>query len=151
MLSLIFIKRLPVIFLLLGISWACRVTLVPEYSAQLEDQIASAAKATDKLYIEMLDLTEGERTYDKFNEKYNEIESEINSIKLKNEARPKNANFLVINKNLKEAFEEAKKYHKDNATLSNGEARAYQASLAGFWKPLYVAEIALKDPSRSNK
>lgn len=151
MTSSIFIKRIPVIFLILSISWACRVTLVPEYSAQLENQVATAAKATDKLYIDMLDIAESERTYEKFNERYNEIESEINSIKLKNEARLKNADFLVINKNLKEAFEEAKKYHKDNTTLSSGEAKAYQASLAAFWKPLYVAEIALKDPSRANK
>ena len=38
----------------------------------------------------------------------------------------KNADFLVINKNLKDAFDEAKKYHKENSTLADGEAKAYQ-------------------------
>lgn len=148
MTTLIFIRRFPTILLLVCMLLACRVTLVPEYSAQLEDQIAKTAKATDKLYIDMLDVPLNNRTYEGFRERYNEIESEINSIKLKNEARPKSADFLVINKNLKDAFEEAKKYHKENSTLSDGEAKAYQATLAGFWRPLYLAEIALKPAKR---
>ncbi len=140
----IFKPRYILYQLLVLLFFSCRVTLVPEYNAQLEEQIAKAAKANDKLYIDMMDLTESARNYEKFSERYNEIESEINSIMLKNEARPKNADFLVINKNLKEAFEEAKAYHKESGTLKNGEIKAYQASLAGFWKPLYIAEIALK-------
>ena len=151
MASSILLKRISVIFLFISMLLSCRVTLVPEYNAQLEGQIANAAKATDRLYIDMLDVPLNNRTYDSFKDRYNDIESEINSIQLKNEARSKNADFLVINKNLKEAFEEAKKYHKDNSTLSNGEAKAYQASLAGFWKPLYMAEIALKEPGKPNK
>ena len=151
MASSILLKRISVIFLFISMLLSCRVTLVPEYNAQLEGQIANAAKATDRLYIDMLDVPLNNRTYDSFKDRYNDIESEINSIQLKNEARSKNADFLVINKNLKEAFEEAKKYHKDNSTLSNGEAKAYQATLAGFWKPLYLAEIALKAPDKSNK
>lgn len=146
MTALSFTRQLPVILSLVVSAFivSCRVTLVPEYSAQLEEQVASTAKATDKLYIEMLDVPLSSRTYESFKDRYNEIESEINSIRLKNEARPKNTDFLVINKNLKDAFEEAKKYHKENSTLSDGEVKAYQATLAGFWRPLYVAETALK-------
>lgn len=139
-----YLKRMPVFLLFVLLFVSCRVAFVPEYSAQLEEQITKTAKATDKLYIDMLDVPVSNRTYDSFKDRYNEIESEINSIKLKNEARPKNADFLVINKNLKDAFDEAKKYHKENATLADGEVKAYQATLAGFWKPLYVAELALK-------
>ncbi|MGZ5219146.1 MAG: hypothetical protein ACXWC7_03675 [Chitinophagaceae bacterium] len=148
MTKLILNRKIPGILLLVLMLLSCRVTLVPEYSAQLEDQIAKTAKASDKLYIDMLDVPINKRTYDSFKDRYNEIESEINSIRLKNETRPKNADFLVINKNLKDAFEEAKKYHKENSTLSDGEAKAYQATLAGFWRPLYSAEIALKPAKR---
>ncbi len=144
----VFLHRLPLIVVFILMLGSCRVTLVPEYSAQLEEQIAKTAKATDKLYIDMADVAEQGRTYEKYRERYNEIESEINSIMLKNEARPKNTDFLVINKNLKAAFQEAKNYHKENSTLKNGEIKAYQASLAGFWKPLYIAEIALKPGKR---
>lgn len=144
-----FISRyISFILFFTALSFSCKVTLVPEYSAQLEEQIAKAAKANDKLYIDMMDVAESDRTYNKYSERYNEIESEINSIRLKNEARPKNADFLVINKNLKDAFDEAKTYHRENGVLKNGEIKAYQASLSGFWKPLYIAEIALKPGKR---
>jgi hypothetical protein len=123
---------------------SCKVTLVPEYNAQLEDQITNAAKATDKLYIDMLDTPQKSRIYQTFQDRYSDIEAEINSIQLKNEGRPKNGDFLAIIKNLKDAFAEAKKYHKDHTTLSDGEAIAYRATLSGFWKPLYLSEKALK-------
>ncbi len=148
MIALTIVRRYSAVLLLVTLLFSCRVAWVPEYNPQLEEQIAKTAKATDKLYIDMLDVPLANRTYDGFKDRYNEIESEINSIKLKNEARSKNADFLVINKNLKDAFDEAKKYHKDNSTLSNGEVKAYQATLAGFWKPLYLAEIALRPAKR---
>jgi hypothetical protein len=138
------LKRLPVLLSILVMWVSCKVTWVPEYNAQLEEQVSKTAKANDRLYFDMLDVPKASRLYDNYKDRYNEIGSEINSIQLKNEARPKNSDFLAIIKNLKDAFEEAKKYHKDNNTLEDGEIKAYQASLAGFWKPLYVAERALK-------
>ena len=138
------IRKIPALLYLLFVLASCKVMLVPEYSAQLEDQISNGAKATDRLYINMLDTTQGGRVYNNFKDQYNEIEVEINSIQLKNEGRPKNGDFLAIIKNLKDAFAEAKKYHKDHNTLSDGEAIAYEATLSGFWKPLYLAEKCLK-------
>jgi hypothetical protein len=138
------IKR-PFVFLsLLVMLFSCKVALVPEYNASLDDQIAKAAQENDRLYIDLLDVPASERLYKNFMDRYNSVESEINAIQLKNEARKNNADFMVIIKNLKDAFAEAKKYHKDHNGLSDGEIKAYQATLAGFWKPLYVAERALK-------
>ncbi len=144
MIKKISVQKLSTILFFLLLFTSCKVMLVPQYSEELENQIANAAKATDKLYIDIMDTPFGERNYQTFSERYNEIEAEINSIQLKNEARPKNGDFLVIIKNLKDAFGEAKKYHKDHNTLTEGEALAYQASLAGYWKPLYISEKALK-------
>src|SRR5829696_5047653 len=100
---------------------SCRVSLVPAYSAELEEQISKTAKANDRLYIDLLDEPKEKRSYENFKQRYNDIESEINSIQLKNEAREHNGDFIVINKNLKDAFSEAKKYHKEHVTLTDGE------------------------------
>ena len=133
--------------LLILLSFSCRIQLVPVYSAELEKQVADAAKATDKLYLQIIDAdTEEQRSYAHFKDAYMQLESEINSILLKNEAREKNKDFIEIINNLKKAFAEAKEFHKTHTTLRVGEAKGYQASLAGFWAPLYVAEMALKDP-----
>lgn len=144
MVRIISIRKLSAFLSLIAILSSCKVMLVPEYNAALEDQIANAAKATDKLYIDIIDAAVNGRNYNAFSERYNEIEVEISSVQLKNEARPKNGDFLVIIKNLKDAFAEAKNYHKEHKTLSDGEAIGYQATLAGYWKPLYIAEKALK-------
>ncbi|MEO6188027.1 MAG: hypothetical protein ABIO82_07920 [Ginsengibacter sp.] len=137
-------RKFPAIFLLLFLISSCRVTLVPEYNARLETQITDAAKATDRLYIDLLGEELSARNYDRIQARYNDLEAEINSIELINQGRVKNDDFLAIIKNLKDAFHEAKEYHKEHKTLSNGEIKAYQATLAGYWKPLYVAERSLK-------
>ena len=138
------IKRIALITLCIGILLSCRVMLVPEYNAKLEEDIAKSAKATDKLYIDLLDAAPAKRVYDGYKDRYADIEADINAIRLKNEARNKNDDFLVIIDNLKKGFTEAKKYHKDNNTLADGEIIAYQATMAGLWKPLYLAERNLK-------
>ena len=138
------VRKLSSFLFLLFMLASCKVMWVPRYSAELEDEIANTAKATDRLYIDILDTPASERKYTAFSDRYNEIEAEINSIQLKNEGRPKNADFLVIIKNLKDAFAEAKKYHKEHIALSDGEALEYQSTLSGYWKPLYIAEKALK-------
>jgi hypothetical protein len=142
------VKRLTLFTLLIISLVSCRVTLVPEYNAKLEEDISKAAKANDKLYIDLLDASPEKRVYDIYKERYNDIESDINSIQLKNEARNNNEDFLKIIKNIKEGFTEAKKYHKDNKTLSDGEIKAYQATISGLWKPLYIAERSLKINSK---
>jgi hypothetical protein len=129
---------------------SCKVIWVPDYNARLEEQITKTAKANDKLYIDMLDDGPDKRAYEHYKEKYNDIEADINSIFLFNEARNNNNNLLVITGNLKTAFQEAKKYHKDNKTLSDGEIKAYQSTMAGFWKPLYLAERGLKINANKN-
>jgi hypothetical protein len=144
-------RQTPIFILLVLSLFSCRVTLVPEYSAELEAQIAKTAKATDRLYIDLLDAKQEDRSYDQVQSRYNDIEAEINSIELQNQARIKNGDFLAIVKNLKEAFAEAKTYHKEHSTLSNGEIMSYQATLAGFWKPLYIAEKALNMESKKTK
>lgn len=138
------LKKLSFFLLVVFIFTSCKVTLVPAYDQVLADEISNTAKATDKLYLDMLDTPVATRTYDAFKDQYNAIESEISTIELKNEARPKNHDFLVIIKNLEKAFVEAKKYHKDHSTISDGEAIEYRGTLAAYWKPLYIAEKALK-------
>lgn len=142
--SVIPVRKVSFFLLIACLFISCRVSLVPEYNAQLEDQISNTAKATDRLYIDMLDASPADRNYEVVQPRYSEIEADINSIELKNQGRIKNGDFLVIIKNLKDAFQEAKKFHKDRKTLSNGEILVYQSTLAGFWKPLYLAEKALK-------
>ena len=138
------LKKAFFIIILFALSVSCKVHWVPDYNAALEAQISAGAKMTDKLYLDMLDTAEVSRRYVLYSNRYNEIESEINSIILKNEARDKNADFLIIANNLKKLFLEAKNDHQQHQLLNDAKARLYQNYLSAAWKPLYLAERGIK-------
>jgi hypothetical protein len=137
-------EKLLLLLMILSL-FSCRVVLVPEYRSDLEDQIISGAKLNDKLYIDLLQSDKQMRQFDLYKEQYAIIAAEINSIQLKNEVRNNNANMLVIIKNLNDAFTKYRDEHKSTNTISDGEIKIDQAYLKAFWKPLLVAETALKN------
>jgi hypothetical protein len=130
------------IFLLVA---SCRVSLVPEYSKEIETQITNGAKLNDKLYIDLLNAPLEKRGFDVFSARYSEVEAEINSIRLKNEIRKQNVDMLKIIDNLANGFKGIKEEHKNKKSpLTDGEITVYQATLKGYWKPLLIAEGGLK-------
>jgi hypothetical protein len=145
--------KLSLTFLLAGYLslLSCKVTFVPEYSATLEQQITNGAKMNDKLYLDLLKAEPNDRNYNSYKGRYTEIEAEINSIELENEARNNNNHFLAIIKELKTHFKDYEKEHKEKPTpLTDGEIKGYQAYIKAFWKPLLLAERGIKDKKQSN-
>jgi hypothetical protein len=135
-------------FFLVPLLWislsACKVTLVPPYDASIEQQIVNTAKMNDRLYLDMQDEPEANRTYSKYSSKYLDIESEINSILLKNQARRQSHDLVVITNNLKTLFVQFKDQHKQATTINNADIKLNQLQIAAAWKALLVAERGLK-------
>src|ERR1051326_4163192 len=130
---------------LLWISFAaCKVTLVPPYDASIEEQIVNTAKMNDRLYLEMKDELEANRTYGKYSSKYLDIESEINSILLKNQARRQSHDLIVITSNLKTLFVQFKDQHRQAVTINDADIKLNQLQIAAAWKALLIAERGLK-------
>ncbi|TMI78144.1 MAG: hypothetical protein E6H10_17685 [Bacteroidetes bacterium] len=125
-------------------SFHCKVTLVPPYDAGVEQQIVNTAKMNDRLYLEMQDEPVADRTYNKYSSKYLDIESEINSILLKNQARRQSHDLIVITNNLKTLFVQFKDKHKQDSTISDADIKLNQLQIAAAWKALLVAERGLK-------
>ncbi|HET9825336.1 MAG TPA: hypothetical protein VFP87_08380 [Chitinophagaceae bacterium] len=122
----------------------CKVTLVPPYDAAIEEQIVNTAKMNDRLYLEMQDQQVSDRAYTKYASKYLDIESEINSLLLKNEARRQSHDLVVITNNLKTLFVQFKEKHKQDNTISNADIKLNQVQIAAAWKALLIAERGLK-------
>ena len=138
------LKKPALAFLLLIVLLqSCRVAWVPDYNAAIEDQIIATAQKNDRLYLDMLHGS-APANYVLYSDRYNDIQSEINSIELKNEARRKNEDMLAIIKNLKNAFKEYRKEHEAKKILKDGEILIYQQNIKAFWTPLLVAEHGLK-------
>lgn len=131
--------------LLLALSSCVSVQLVPDYSEAIENQIIETQKQNERLYINLLELPESKRTYESVSEEYLEIESDINSILFQYQAQEKSEDFVKMTKQLKDNFLQYKKEHKDKKTLNEGQIILYTSYINGFWRPLLMAEKALKN------
>jgi hypothetical protein len=132
-------------FLFLFLNSCAPVKLAPDYSEVIENQIIETQKQNEKLYLELLELPQNERTYSSGNQKYLEIESSINSILFQYKSREKSEDFVKMTNILKDNFIQYKKEHKEKETLSDSEISLYIAYINGFWQPILTAEKALKN------
>lgn len=133
--SLIFV---PVIFFA-----GCRVALVPAYDAALQTQIENTAKATDMMYLQLMSSPDSLKNFRNYLNDYLNIETNINSILLKNEVRLNAADIVASIKILKDYFIKAKEDHAKRGVISNAEALIYNEQLKALWKPVLIEEIAL--------
>jgi hypothetical protein len=122
---------------------ACRVTFVPKYDAKIKEQIEDVAKSIDKFYLIMLETTteaDGGRAYGQFVHEYIDIEVELNSLLVKNEARTKNTEMIENCKYAIELFERHKNRHKENNTISDGVIQVTRLDFKRAMQALMISE-----------
>ncbi len=137
------LKYIAALSIILIIIDGCQVRLVPQYNAELETQIIDGAKMTDRLYLQMIDAPADKKDYPLYSEKYLDVETEINSILFKNQARDRAKDIIASVKILRDNFVKYKQDHKTRNKLSNSEFTLYNEDLKAFWLPLLVEEKAL--------
>jgi hypothetical protein len=135
----------PGLFLIISLLFlfSCRVTLLPEYNAELSKNIENTAKLVDKFYLSMYETTSVEnngRSYDKFAGQYVEIEVEIKSLLNRNKIRPLNENSTRISEITLELWQKYKEEHKTDNTLSNGLIQLNMKTFADLFFAMQVAE-----------
>ena len=123
---------------------ACKATFVPPYDASIEAQISKTARLTDALYLQMLDVKETDRKYEKYTAKYLDIQVDINALVLKTQVRDHNTNLLVMVQNLQKMFVQFKDDHKTKGVLSDADVQLNMMQVNAVWAPLLLAEKALK-------
>jgi len=123
---------------------ACKATFVPPYDASIEAQISKTARLTDALYLQMLDVKETDRKYEKYAAKYLDIQVDINALVLKTQVRDHNTNLLVMVQNLQKMFVQFKDDHKTKGVLSDADVQLNMMQVNAVWAPLLLAEKALK-------
>ncbi len=129
------------------ILFSCRVTLLPEYNAEISKNIEKTAKQVDKFFLMMYETTSAEnngRSYDKFAGQYVEIEVEINSLLNQNKIKPLNGNSTRICEITLELWQKYKEEHKTDNTLSNGLIRLNRQTFADLFFAMQVAEEGKK-------
>ena len=138
-------KRLILVLLFGCLFSSCSVTLVPEYNASLYQKIVTTAARNDRLYIDLLQSDTDHRAFSQYAKRYAAIETSIQSINLQYQARANNSVFLPILENIQNLFLKYKEEHKQHtAPLTQAEIKVYQAYTRDYWKPLLIAENALR-------
>ncbi len=123
---------------------SCKATFVPPYDASIEAQISKTARLTDALYLQMLDVREADRKYEKYADKYLDIQVDINSLLLKTQVRDHNTNLLIMVQNLQKMFVQFKEDHKTKGVLTDADVQLNMMQVNAVWAPLLLAEKALK-------
>jgi hypothetical protein len=133
-------------FLLFSLIFSsCRVSLVPDYNATIYQKIIATAARNDRLYIDLLQADTAHRAFSQYAKRYAALETSIQSINLQYQARANNSVFLPILENIQTLFLKYKEEHKKHtAPLTQAEIKLYQTYTRDYWKPLLIAENALR-------
>lgn len=118
----------------------CTVKYVAQYDAVIKTEIVETAKKVDMFWGELLDTDSGERTYSNFKSKYNEIESEIRALVMKNEIRALNEASTKQAKIALDLWMEDRKLHKEKNSFSDFQARRHREQFNRVFTAMAIGE-----------
>jgi hypothetical protein len=140
-------KNVALIFVSFLALNSCKVTFVPSYDSKISEQIDETSKSVDLFYLNMLETTSDKdtsREFDKFSEKYVELEVELNSLLNKNKVRPLNKSSTRICEITLQLWQKYKGIHKKDDKLTNGEIIYNRKIFNDLFYAMQVAEIGKK-------
>ena len=135
-------RRVYLIGLIILIS-ACRtVNYVPDYDADLANQIEATSKKIDLMYLGLIDASEDDdiRLYSANAKAYLEIEVELNSILRRNKYRQKNEESIKVSENTLELWRRYKSRHKTSGRISDVDLKLNMSTMSNQMYLLMISE-----------
>jgi len=114
------------LFLMLGMLSGCTVKYVAEYDSSIKEETVQIAKKVDLFWGKLIDTPVDDRKYDAFKDQYNEIETDIRGLLIKNQIRELNKVSTRQVNNLLDLWIEDKDIHKSSDTFSDFEAKRHR-------------------------
>ena len=108
------------------ILFQCTVKYVAEYDATVKEEIVQIAKKVDLFWGNLIDTDINQRSYDLFKDRYNEIETELRGLLMKNEIRPLNEESTKQAQILLDLWIQDKEIHKESNSFSDFEAKRHR-------------------------
>ena len=105
---------------------ACTVHYVADYDASMKEEVVEVAKEVDQFWGALLDTDASSRKYEFYKKEYNEIETDIRGLVLRNEIRPMNKETTRQAQIALELWCEDRRIHKKNDTFSDFEAKSHR-------------------------
>ena len=113
------------------ILFQCTVKYVAEYDATVKEEIVQIAKKVDLFWGNLLDTEINQRSYDLYKDRYNEIETELRGLLMKNEIRPLNEESTKQAQILLDLWIQDKEIHKESNSFPPAASRASASARSG--------------------
>lgn len=136
--------KFPIVFLisiLLSVT-GCTVKYVADYDASIKEEIFQVANKVDFFWGTLLDTQVTDRKYDKFKDQYNQIESDIRGLVMKNEVRALNKESTKQANIALKLWIEDKSIHKGNDNFSDFEAKRHRKQFIRVFTAMAKGEDA---------
>lgn len=143
-----FVYLFFVVFLLVGTG--CTVKYVAEYDASIREEIVQVSKKVDLFWGELLDTPINERKYAKFKDKYNEIETDIRGLVMRNEIRPLNKESTKQAKIALDLWIEDRELHR-KSSFTDFEANQHRKQFTRIFTAMAKGEEIKNAASDNNK
>lgn len=148
-----YLKTSRIIFsviLIFGILSGCTVKYVADYDAAIKDETVQIAKKVDLFWGDLLDTDIENRQYDVFKDQYNEIETDIRGLLMKNQIRALNKISTKQVSILLDLWIEDKNIHKASDTFTDFEAKRHRKQFVRAFTAIAKGEEARNLTSSSS-
>lgn len=132
------------ILLVLMLIQGCAIKLVADYDANVALEIIAVSKQVDQFYGKLIETSSSERSYDKFKDKYIEIEVNLRGLIVQNKTRPLNDESISISEITLEKWLKYKSAHKEKNSYKDILAKNHRKRFTRLFTAMAVAEEAKK-------
>lgn len=131
------------LFLALSLG-GCTIKWVADYDSVTFEEILKVGKKVDKFYGELLEMRLADRAYQKFSDRYVDIETDIRSLVTRNKARALNDESTQISEITLNLWIKYKNNHQAKDTYSDGIAKLDRNRFGRLFASAASAEQAKK-------
>ena len=127
---------------LIGLIYGCSVKFVADYDASIKEETVQIAKKVDLFWGTLLDTPEDTRQYEAFKARYNEIETDIRGLLMKNQIRALNQDSTRQVQILLDLWVEDRQTHKQENTFSDFSAKRHRKQFVRVFTAIARGEEA---------
>ena len=126
---------------------SCAIKLVPDYDSATFEEIIKVAKKVDRFYGDLLETDESARPYQKYSDRYVDIETELRWLQMRNSVRALNQESTQISASILALWIKYKSAHKASNRYSDGVAKLDRNRFNRLFVSAADAEAAKKLPA----
>lgn len=123
---------------------SCAVKFVADYDTAAFEEILATAKKVDKFYGTLLEKKAESRQYSSVSDQYVTLESDIQGMVTRNQARALNFESTEISRIIHKLFDKYKERHKTRNTYTDGNAKLDRGRFVRLFAAAASAEEAKK-------